>query len=182
VIIKKDYIVIGALVGIGADVIKLSANYTAKLLGFTPVVFWQLVATRFVEKEDLFSPLAYLIGGVADITVSALFGIAFVYFIYVFSAKFIWIKGIGFGLSIWVAAFGTLLGQSVQAKLPQSPPGIVVTIVAHFVFGLALALLTRSLHLEESKTTKTKQKLYRVVPEPARKAGDHTKFKKYLKS
>lgn len=91
--IREDYIIHGALVGIGADIVKLSVNFAAKLLDFTPVVFWQLVATRFVDKKDLFNPLAYLIGGIADIVISALLGIVFVYFIYYFGSKFIWIKG-----------------------------------------------------------------------------------------
>lgn len=65
----RDYIVFGALVGIGADVIKLTVNYIAKVLNFTQVVFWQIVASRFLDKTDLFKPGAYIIGAFADITV-----------------------------------------------------------------------------------------------------------------
>jgi hypothetical protein len=170
--IMQDYIILGALVGIGADIIKLSVNLIGKLLNFTPVVFWQLVSTRFLDKKDLFNPLAYLIGGIADITVSALLGIVFVYFIYYLGSKHLWLKGIGFGLSVWVVVFGMLLGPSVQTNLPQQPLGIVVTIAAHLSFGLALALLTRGLHLEKTKITKKKPKIFRFAPEPARK-GDN---------
>lgn len=141
----KDFITQGALIGIAADIIKLAANYIGYIFNFTPVVFWQLTATRFLEKKDLYKPMAYLIGGVADVTFSAMLGVIFVYFIYFFGAKHLFIKGIGFGLAVWVVIFGTLLGQSIEAKLPQNPPGIIVTILAHVIFGLTLALATRRL-------------------------------------
>lgn len=139
----KDLIIPGALIGIAADAIKLTVNYAAYLLNFTQVVFWQITATRFLDKKDLFKPVAYLIGGVADLITTSLLGIMFVYFIYYFGKRHLWLKGIGFGLFVWAGMFGTILGQSVQDKLPQSPSGIMVTIVAHLMFGLSLALLTR---------------------------------------
>lgn len=144
----KDYIVHGALLGIIADFIKLTVNYLGYLFNFTPVVFWQLTATRFLEKKDLFKPVAYLIGCIADITVSALLGVFFVYLISQLGEKYLWFKGIGFGLAVWVGLFGTILGQSVQEKLPQTPSGIIVTIVAHIAFGLTLALLTGRLKVD----------------------------------
>lgn len=138
----KDFVTQGALVGIAADILKLTVNYIAHILNFSPAVFWQLTATRFLEKKDLYKPMAYLIGGIADLTFSALLGVIFVYFIYYFGVKHLLIKGIGFGLAVWVVVFGTLLGQSVQTKLPQNPVAILVTIIAHIFFGMTLALVT----------------------------------------
>ncbi len=51
----------------------------------------------------------------------------------------------GFGLVVWVSLFGTLLGPTVEEKLPQDPNGVVVTLIAHIVFGLALAFFTKVL-------------------------------------
>ena len=138
----KDLIFPGIVVGLLADAVKLTVNYILYLMNFTSVVFWQITATRFLEKADLFKPSAFFIGGVADITVSAMFGILFLYILYILGKKYLLIKGIGFGLLIWVGIFGTLLGQSVQQKIPQTTSGIVVTIVAHLFFGLSLALFT----------------------------------------
>ena len=67
----------------------------------------------------------------------------FVYVIYYFSSRNLWLKGVGFGLMVWVGLFGTLLGKIVEEKLPQEPIGIVVTIIAHFAYGLALAYFTK---------------------------------------
>lgn len=141
----KDKIVIGALIGLLADALKLVTNYILFIFGFTKVVFWQVVATRFIQKEYLYHKLAYLIGAIADITVTALLGVVFVYVIYLFGPKHLWIKGMGFGLVVWVSLFGTLLGQTVENKLPQEPTGVVITIIAHIVFGLALAFFTKLL-------------------------------------
>lgn len=143
----RDYIVTGALIGIAADGVKLTVNYIAYLMNFTSVVFWQIVAARFLDKKDLYKPIAYLIGGIADLTVTALLGVIFVYFIHYFGKRYLIIKGIGFGLVVWVGVFGTLVGTTVQQKLPQSPSGIIVTIVAHLFFGLALAVFTGRLNM-----------------------------------
>lgn len=148
----KDKIILGALVGLFADVIKLMANYIMYLLNLTSVVFWQITATRFLPKEDLFKPLAYFIGAVADFITAAFLGIIFIYILHYTGKKYLWLKGIGFGLSVWVNLFGTILGESVMDKLPQTPTSILVTIIAHFIFGLALAYFAQLLlHEEGSK-------------------------------
>jgi len=175
--VLKDKIMIGAIIGLLADAVKLVFNYLAYLLGFTNVVFWQITATRFLEKEVLQTPAAYLIGGVADVTVSAGLGVAFFLFIYYVGGRaYLWFKGIGFGMFVWVALFSTLLGQSVQAKLPQSASGILVTLGAHFVFGLGLALFTSLLYnfAMEKEPEKKQQNLHRYIPLPAKKImNDH---------
>lgn len=141
--IIKDKVISGVIVGLLADTVKLFINYILYLFKLTPVVFWQIAATRFLDKEDIYKPIAYFIGGVADITVSALLGIVFVYMIYIVGSKYLLLKGIGFGLLVWVSIFGTLLGESVKGKIPQEPAGIIVTIIAHFFFGVSLAFFTR---------------------------------------
>ncbi|TGE34935.1 hypothetical protein E4K67_28025 [Desulfosporosinus fructosivorans] len=141
----KDKILIGAVIGILADSLKLITNYTFWVFGFTKVVFWQIVATRFIQKEYLYHKLAYIVGAIADITFTSLLGIVFVYVIYLFGPKNLWTKGVGFGLVVWVIVFGTLLGQTVEDKLPQEPTGVVITLIAHIVFGFALAFFTKVL-------------------------------------
>lgn len=142
----SDRILPGVIIGLLADVVKLTVNYISFLLNFTRVVFWQITASRFLPEKDLYSPVAYLIGGMADLTISAAFGVLFVYLIYFFGPKHLWLKGIGFALLVWVLIFGSLLGQSVAEKLPQDPSGIVVTLAAHIFYGLALAFFTGLLH------------------------------------
>lgn len=148
----RDRVIIGSLIGILADIVKLTFNYLAFLLNYTNVVFWQLTATRFLENGDLFSPIALLIGGVADLTITAILGVIFLFFIDYTGADYLWIKGIGFGMAVWVGLFGTLLGQSVQGKINQEPSSILVTMVAHFIFGLSLAFFTRLFYQSRLKT------------------------------
>lgn len=140
--IIKDKVITGVIVGLLADMVKLSVNYVLYLFKLTPVVFWQITATKFLDKDDLYKPIAYFIGGIADITVSAALGVLFVYIIHFVGSKYLFIKGVGYGFLIWVGIFGTLLGQSVKGKIPQEPAGILVTIIAHFFFGLALSFFT----------------------------------------
>jgi hypothetical protein len=138
----EDRIIIGIIIGILANTVKLTVNYLSFLFSFTEVVFWNIVATQFLEKKDLFSPAAYVIGGVADIVVTSALGVAFVYFVRYTGSRHLWIKGPGFGLLVWVLIFGTFVGQRLEDKLPQDASGILVTLVAHLFFGLSLALFT----------------------------------------
>lgn len=97
----KDHVLAGIKIGLLADLVKLAINYAAYLLNFTGVVFWQIVATRFLDKKYLFEPAAYLIGGIADITVTVALGILFCYVLDFTGQDNLWIKGIGFAMSGW---------------------------------------------------------------------------------
>src|SRR5690554_178643 len=138
----RDIIIRGIIVGLLADAVKLLANYIAFSINLTEVVFWQLVSANFLPEEFLLTPAALFIGGVADLTITSFLGILFVTFVVYLGKEHLWTKGIGFGMLMWVVLFGTILGPQIEAKIPQDPAGVIVTIVAHFVFGLGLALFT----------------------------------------
>lgn len=148
----KDRIILGALIGILADIFKLISNYIMYLFGMTDVVFWQIAATRFLGKKDLMKPIAIVIGAIADLTVTSIIGVIFILIIYLFGKDFIWLKGIGFSMSVWVSLFGTLLSLELQDKLPQEPSGVLVTIIAHFIYGIGFAFFTSLLYHEENFT------------------------------
>ncbi len=140
---KKDPILFGTVIGLLANVVKLTVNYLAFWFGFTEVVFWRLTATNFLAQEFLFDPLALVVGAVGDLVVAATLGVIFIYLLKFCGSKYLWFKAIGFALLAWVGLFGTLLGSQVEAKVPQTVSGVLVTIVAHSVFGLALAYFTK---------------------------------------
>jgi len=165
----KDKVLAGAIIGILSSIVKLTVNYLGYLLGFTKVVFWQITAARFLDKNDLFTPAAYLIGGVADFTVAAALGVAFLYIIGFLGKENLWLRGIGMGLATWVFLFGTLLGQTGVNAIPQEPSGILVTLAAHFVFGIAIAGFT-GLYLKlAQRPEKEPRTSYSFAPQPARK-------------
>ena len=89
---------------------------------------------------------AIVIGAVADLTVTGLLGVLFLYFIQFTGFDFLFLKGIGFGMLVWVGLMGVVIGPSLEDKLPQTPSGIFVTIVAHFAFGVSLAVFTSFLY------------------------------------
>lgn len=147
-----DRVLRGALIGFAADAVKLSFNYLAYRLGFTEIVFWQIVASHFLKGEDLFHPLAYLIGGIADLTVAMVLGVTFLFLLPYLGPRWLWLKGAGFGLSVWVGVFGVLTSHVAQKALPWEPQGVLVTPVSHLLFGLVLGLLARSFHHGEEDT------------------------------
>ena len=141
----KDKVAIGTIVGLLADVTKLLFNYLAFNLHFTNVIFWQIAAARFLERNDLFKPMAYFLGAVTDLTVTAIIGVLFIYFLHFTGRDYIWLKGTGFSMVIWVIVLGTLLVQS-QAKLNLQSTDVSVTFLAHLVYGFSLAFAARKLY------------------------------------
>lgn len=141
----KDKVVTGVITGLLADAVKLTFNYLAFRLHFATVVFWQITASRFLEKSDLYKPIAYLVGAATDLTITSIAGVLFIYFLHFTGRDYIWLKGAGYGLTIWVLLLGTLLIQS-QAKLDLKSSDIVVTFIAHFIYGLSLAYATKKLY------------------------------------
>lgn len=144
--VKDSPILTGVLIGLLADAVKLGTNYLAFLLGFTEVVFWQIAASNILPEQYLGTASAIVIGAVADLTVTGLLGVLFLYFIQFTGFDFLFLKGIGFGMLVWVGLMGVVIGPSLEDKLPQTPSGIFVTIVAHFAFGVSLAVFTSFLY------------------------------------
>lgn len=138
----QDRIISGVAIGLLADGVKLIFNYLAYRFGFASVLFWQIVASRFLEKQDLYKPIAFFIGGIADLTATSIIGVTFLLLIEISGKDYSYIKGAGFALAVWAGVFGSLLGQSGRAKLPLNSSDITVTIFAHLIFGLALAYFT----------------------------------------
>lgn len=171
----KDKIMLGAIIGILADSVKLIANYIMYSLDWTTMVFWQIVAARFLGEGDLSKPLALVIGGAADVVVSAALGVSFVLFIFFFGRKFLVIKSLGYGLLIWAILFGAFLSQTLDNEIHTTPLGIIVTLIAHSVFGLALGLFTMLLDKNEtlSEVSTNEGRIFRIksafLPEPAYK-------------
>lgn len=52
--------------------------------------------------------------------------------------------------------------------MPQEPAGIIVTIVAHFFFGVSLALFSSLFYAREGRKAK-KKAVARFIPVPAKK-------------
>lgn len=109
------------------------------------MVFWRIVAAEFVRDVDLAEPLSVVIGAIADLTVTSILGAAFLHFLKWAGTSHLWLKGAGFGLAVWVALFGLLIGGKAVDVLALTPVNIMVTPIAHFLFGLALAFFTRLL-------------------------------------
>ncbi|MGI6148480.1 MAG: hypothetical protein GX195_06480 [Firmicutes bacterium] len=139
----------GVVVGLLADAVKLTANYLAFRAGLTQVIFWQLTSTYILPAEEIVQPLGILVGALVDITVSASLGVLFLYVLKYTGSEYLWLKGLGYGMLTWAGLFATLLGPHIEKKVPQDAAGILVTIVAHACFGLALAWFSK-LYLERA--------------------------------
>jgi len=141
----KNRVTIGLAIGLLADAVKLAFNYLCFKLNFTDVVFWQIVAGTALSRADIFTPLGLLVGALADIIVTSILGSVFIYLIYLTGKESLYLKGIGFGMLMWINFFVIVQGLLVHEKIPPTPSGLLVTFAAHFLFGLALAFFAQLL-------------------------------------
>jgi hypothetical protein len=142
-IISNDLLIRGTIAGLLADAVKLLVNYAAYALGFTNVVFWRITAAHMLQSTQIHAPAALLIGAVVDLFAAGSLGVAFLWLInHVVDKKLLVLKGFVFGVFVWLGLFGWL-ATTLEQKLPQSISGILVTLVAHAVFGIALAIFSR---------------------------------------
>ena len=141
----KGKFILGMLIGLLADAVMPTFNYIAFKLNLTPIVFWQNIAALFFEKKDLFNAVSILAGGLFDLTVTMFLGIIFIYYINFVGKEHLWIKGIIFGMMAMVILFGLILTQLVKDTIPPEPLVVLLTIFAHFIYGLSLVAFTRLL-------------------------------------
>ena len=139
----KDKVILGVITGLLANIVKLSFNYLAFRLDFASLTFWQIAASWNLGKEELVKPTALLVGAIIDLTVASIIGVVFIYFLYFVGRDYILGKGIVYGLTIWVFLFGTLQYLN-QTKLPLNISDIIVTAIAHSIYGLVLAIIAKN--------------------------------------
>lgn len=187
ILMLENKMMVGILVGLLADAVKLTFNYISFRLNFTSVVFWQLIAALFLDGEDVFTPMGLLIGATADIIVASFLGVVFIYIIYFTGKENLWIKGLGFAMLGWVSMLGVILHQLIKNTIPPDPAGILVTIGAHFLYGLALAAFTKLLagklipFNEDLKNSELVQSLRLTTPTPLKKLTIKKKHKAFKK-
>lgn len=149
---KKDRAVAGGIAGLVASVVCDIVGLIYKSLGWTDRTFNDyatIILTYQIFSDD--GIFGLILSMIAHSAVCVVFGVIFAYLIMFTSSNYLYIKGLGYSLVIWVSlnSFGTILNLPLFRKIPLNVA--YSTLSTALLYGLMTALtlkiIDRKMHL-----------------------------------
>lgn len=110
-------------------------------LGYEGFYIIKMSAGVFLKPES-FSPIyLYIIGYAAHYSLGGLLGFIFYLFLKHFGPQYALLKGIFFGLAVWLILCGGALHFGLSYAPPSNEQGILMLLIDHIFFGATLGLL-----------------------------------------
>jgi len=148
----KDRLVAGGIAGLAASVTCDIVGIIYKLIGWTDRTFndyaTMVLTYQVYSKEGGFGLILSIISHVA---VCMILGVIFAYLIMFTSSNYLYIKGLGYSLVIWLLlnTFGTLLNLPLFRKMPLNVAYATLStaLIYGFMVALTLRLIDKKMHL-----------------------------------
>lgn len=149
---KKDRFVAGGIAGFIASVICDIVGILYKSLGWTDRTFNDyatiMLTYQVYSKEGVFGLILSIISHSA---VCIILGVIFAYIIMFTSSNYLYIKGLGYSLVIWLLlnSFGTILNLPLFRKMPLNAAysTLSTALIYGLVISLTLKIIERKMHL-----------------------------------
>ncbi len=149
---KKDRFVAGGIAGFVASIICDIVGVIYKSLGWTDRTFNDyatvILTYQIYSKEGIFGLILSIITHAA---VCMIFGVIFAYIIMFTSSNYLYIKGLGYSLVIWLLlnTFGTILNLPLFRNMPliAAYSTLSTALIYGFIISLTLKLIDKKMHL-----------------------------------
>ena len=149
---KKDRFVAGGIAGFVASIICDIVGVIYKSLGWTDRTFNDyatvVLTYQIYSKEGIFGLILSIITHAA---VCMIFGVIFAYIIMFTSSNYLYIKGLGYSLVIWLLlnTFGTILNLPLFRNMPliAAYSTLSTALIYGFIISLTLKLIDKKMHL-----------------------------------
>ena len=149
---KKDRSVAGGIAGFIASVICDIVGIMYKSLGWTDRTFNDyatiILTYQVYSKEGVFGLIISIISHSA---VCIIFGVIFAYIIMFTSSNYLYVKGLGYSLVIWLLlnSFGTILNLPLFRNMPLNAAYATLStaLIYGLVISLTLKIIERKMHL-----------------------------------
>ena len=149
---KKDRFVAGGIAGFIASVICDIVGIIYKSFGWTDRTFNDYATITLTyqvySKEGVFGLIISIISHSA---VCIIFGVIFAYIIMFTSSNYLYIKGLGYSLVIWLLlnSFGTILNLPLFRNMPLNAAYATLStaLIYGLVISLTLKIIERKMHL-----------------------------------
>ncbi|SHI21870.1 hypothetical protein [Desulfosporosinus lacus] len=149
---KKDRLVAGGIAGFIASITCDIVGIIYKSLGWTDRTFNDyatiILTYQVYSKEGIFGIILSMISHAA---VCIIFGVIFAYMIMFTSINYLYLKGLGYSLVIWLLlnTFGTILNLPLFRKMPLSVAysTLSTALIYGFMVSLTLRIIDKKMHL-----------------------------------
>ena len=149
---KKDRFVAGGIAGFVASITCDIVGVIYKSLGWTDRTFNDyatvILTYQIYSKEGIFGLILSIITHAA---VCMIFGVIFAYIIMFTSSNYLYIKGLGYSLVIWLLlnTFGTILNLPLFRNMPliAAYSTLSTALIYGFIISLTLKLIDKNMHL-----------------------------------
>src|SRR5680860_76747 len=138
---KKDRLVAGGIAGIVGSIACDVLGVIYKSLGWTDRAFYDnatiLLTNQIYSDEGIYGSILAIISHIA---VCLIFGVIFAYLILLTTSNYLYIKGLGFGLVLWILlhGFGTIFNLALFTKMPLNVA--YATLSFSLVYGFMISL------------------------------------------
>ncbi|TGE32197.1 hypothetical protein [Desulfosporosinus sp. Sb-LF] len=149
---KKDRFVAGGIAGLIASITCDIVGIIYKSLGWTDRTFNDyatiILTNQIYSEKGIFGLILSMISHAA---VCMIFGVIFAYIIMFTSSNYLYIKGLGYSLVIWLLlnTFGTLLNLPLFRKMPLNVAYATLStaLIYGFMTSLTLKIIDKKMHL-----------------------------------
>lgn len=141
----KDRLLLGAISGLGANIVKLGIMRLARQLKLAEFDGIETAAGVLLPPHKISVPKGKLIGFVGDATIAAMLGTATTYVLSITGKDNYLLKGASSGMLMWTTLYGALNGIGISKLGPASPKTVLSQFIAHTAFGAVSATLATRL-------------------------------------
>ncbi len=143
----KDPLVLGATVGIVANLVKFVGNeFNRKILKISNVTYPEIAAGLFMAQKERKKPVGLFVGALADFAIGAMMGVPMVYILRYTGRDHATLKGLGFGNLAWVSLYGAVGRMfGIKGLFPLNASTNLSAFINHGLYGITAALLTSKL-------------------------------------
>lgn len=140
---KKDRLLAGGVAGIVGSLSCDILGSLYKSLGWTDRAFYEnatiLLTNQIYSDEGVFG---FALSIISHIAVCIIFGVIFTYMILFTTSNYLYIKGLGYGLVLWVLlhGFGTIFNLPLFTKMPLHIAYATLSLSLLYGFMIALTL------------------------------------------
>ncbi|MFA7468184.1 MAG: hypothetical protein WCY82_07960 [Desulfotomaculaceae bacterium] len=141
----KDRLILGAIAGLGGNLIKLSIGKAAMKMNLAEVGGPERAAGMLVPGHKIVTTEGKVVGYIADSVIAGLLGVTTVYALSITGKDKAITKGALSGEAAWTLLYGLLTTMGATKVGPVGPKTVLSEVVSHTAYGAITAYLVTKL-------------------------------------
>ncbi len=141
----EDRLLLGAIAGLGGNILKLSILEIAKRLKWAEFNGTDAATGILLPAHKVAEPKGKLVGILGDATIAGVLGVTITYVLSITGKDKALFKGASSGMFMWTALYGAMGSIGLTKVKPSSPKTVLSQFIGHAAFGAVAAALATQL-------------------------------------